>query len=298
MGIFLDWVAFIEHSAVFTWEDFCPLYQLRDAGYTLVLLPFHTQQISFFFFLQKVRTTDTPNPKERTKVKMVRCGWLGPEPWPSCSPRAVAETLTLAPGFRTSQRRVQEASNTRGTVHFQSWWWDGASAINSVDAGHRWEWKNSCGGKQRASQVTPVPSLPHHQSFNKTRTSGGGPSTPLETDHCEQSESREAVFWLRDPHALHLALLFFQMVVMITIWCILSRFSLAQLFSTLWTVACQTPLSMGFSRQEYWGGLPCPPPEDLPDPGTEPASLMSPALAGRFLPLAPPGKPTPGRVLY
>ena len=51
---------------------------------------------------------------------------------------------------------------------------------------------------------------------------------------------------------------------------------------TLWTVARQAPLSMGFSRQEYWSGLPFPPSEDLPDPGIEPASLMSPALASRF----------------
>ena len=49
---------------------------------------------------------------------------------------------------------------------------------------------------------------------------------------------------------------------------------------TLWTVAGQTPLSMGFSRQEYWSGLPCPPPGDLPDPGIKPVSLRSPALAG------------------
>ena len=49
-----------------------------------------------------------------------------------------------------------------------------------------------------------------------------------------------------------------------------------------WIVARQAPLSMGFSRQEYWGGLPCPPPGDLQDPGTEPSSLLSPALAGRF----------------
>ena len=49
-----------------------------------------------------------------------------------------------------------------------------------------------------------------------------------------------------------------------------------------WTIACQAPLSMGFSRQEYWSWLPCPPPGDLPNPGTEPISLMSPALAGRF----------------
>ena len=49
----------------------------------------------------------------------------------------------------------------------------------------------------------------------------------------------------------------------------------------------------GIFKQEYWSGLPCPPPGDLPDPGIEPVSLMSPALAGGFsLPLAPPGKPT------
>ena len=49
-----------------------------------------------------------------------------------------------------------------------------------------------------------------------------------------------------------------------------------------WTVAHQAPLSMGFSRQGYWSELPFPSPGDLPDPGIEPASLMSPALAGRF----------------
>ena len=57
------------------------------------------------------------------------------------------------------------------------------------------------------------------------------------------------------------------------------------------TVDHQTPLSMGFSRQEYWSGLPCPPPGDLPNPGIEPMSLMPPALSGRFL-LWPPAKPT------
>ena len=56
-----------------------------------------------------------------------------------------------------------------------------------------------------------------------------------------------------------------------------------QLFVTSWTVAYQAPPTMGFSRQEYWNGLPYPPPWDLPDPGIEPVSLMSPSLAGRFL---------------
>ena len=54
---------------------------------------------------------------------------------------------------------------------------------------------------------------------------------------------------------------------------VLSHFSRVQLFATLWTVAHQAPLPMGFSRQEYWRGLPCPPPGDLPDPGIELASL-------------------------
>ena len=49
-----------------------------------------------------------------------------------------------------------------------------------------------------------------------------------------------------------------------------------------WTVARQAPLSMGFSRREYWSGLPCLPPGDIPEPGIEPTSLMSPALAGGF----------------
>ena len=71
---------------------------------------------------------------------------------------------------------------------------------------------------------------------------------------------------------------------------VLSRFSIVRLFATLRTVARQAPLSMRFSRQEYWSGLPCPSPGDLPDPGIEPASLMSPALAAGSLPLAPPGK--------
>ena len=55
-----------------------------------------------------------------------------------------------------------------------------------------------------------------------------------------------------------------------------------QLFGTPWAVAPQASLSIGFSRQEYWKGLPCPSPEDLPNPGTEPTSLMSPTLASVF----------------
>ena len=60
-----------------------------------------------------------------------------------------------------------------------------------------------------------------------------------------------------------------------------------QLFVTPWTVAHQAPLSLGFSRQEYWSGLPFPSPGDLPDPGIEPGSL---AMTGRFFTTAPPTK--------
>ena len=63
---------------------------------------------------------------------------------------------------------------------------------------------------------------------------------------------------------------------------VLSHFSCVQLVVTPWTVAHQAPLSMRFSWQEYWSGLPCPPPEDLPDPGIKPLSLKSLALAGGF----------------
>ena len=61
-----------------------------------------------------------------------------------------------------------------------------------------------------------------------------------------------------------------------------------RLFSIPWTAALQAPLSMGFSRQEYWSRLPFPSPNDLPDPGTEPVSLAS---AGGFFTAEPPGKP-------
>ena len=65
--------------------------------------------------------------------------------------------------------------------------------------------------------------------------------------------------------------------------CMLSRFSRVRLFVIPWIVACQALLSMGFSRQEYWSGLPFPPPGDLPNLEIEPVSLASPALAVGFI---------------
>ena len=72
-----------------------------------------------------------------------------------------------------------------------------------------------------------------------------------------------------------------------TVWlpriCVLSCFSRVRLCATTWTITRQIPLSMGLSRQEYWSGLAFPPSGDLLDPGVEPATLSSPALAGGFL---------------
>ena len=68
--------------------------------------------------------------------------------------------------------------------------------------------------------------------------------------------------------------------------CVLSH---VWLFVTPWTIAHLAPLSMEFSRQEYWSGLPFPVPGDLLDPGIESASLVSPVLAGRLFTTAPPG---------
>ena len=67
--------------------------------------------------------------------------------------------------------------------------------------------------------------------------------------------------------------------------------SYVRLFETPWTAAHQAPLSVEFSRQEYWSGLPFPTPGDLPDPEIEPVSLASPALADGFFTTAPVGKP-------
>ena len=64
------------------------------------------------------------------------------------------------------------------------------------------------------------------------------------------------------------------------------------LFLTSWTVAHQAPLSMGFSRQEYWDGLPFPSPGDLPNPKIKPASPRSLALQANSLQTKPPGKPS------
>jgi len=73
--------------------------------------------------------------------------------------------------------------------------------------------------------------------------------------------------------------------------CAVSHSVMSNPFTTPWIVACQAPLSMGLPRQEYWSELLFPSPGDLPDPGIEPISLMSLALAGGFFATEPLGAP-------
>ena len=74
----------------------------------------------------------------------------------------------------------------------------------------------------------------------------------------------------------------------VKVQCVLSR---VRLFATLWTIARQAPLSIGFPRPNYWSRLPFPPVGDLPDPGIEPASSAPSALQADSLPAEPSGKP-------
>ena len=114
--------------------------------------------------------------------------------------------------------------------------------------------------------------------------------------NCQESELLEIIFRRDDGsqglidgdsvrHTLIISsplfLLFFYMCVCISL-------SVRSNSVILWAVAHRAPLSMGFSRHEYWRGLPLPSPGDLPDPGIK---LMSPALTGRFFTTEPPGKP-------
>ena len=94
----------------------------------------------------------------------------------------------------------------------------------------------------------------------------------------EAADMQASSNWLcndRDVHSLNIPFTQLELCQLLSrVW----------LLATLWTVACQAPLSMGFSRQEYWSRLPFPPPEDIPDSGIKPASPVSPALQVDSLP--------------
>ena len=80
--------------------------------------------------------------------------------------------------------------------------------------------------------------------------------------------------------------------------CALSCFGRVRLFATPWNVAHRAPLSIEFSKQEYWSGLPFPSPGDLPDPGLKPTSPAIPALQADSLPMSHQGSPAPGKSLF
>ena len=97
------------------------------------------------------------------------------------------------------------------------------------------------------------------------RSPGAGDGNPLQYSCLENPMNRGA--WEATVHGVAKS------------WTQLSDFTFINSFATPWPIARQAPLSMGVSRQEHWSGWPCPPPQVLPDPGVEPASLI---LAGRF----------------
>ena len=94
-------------------------------------------------------------------------------------------------------------------------------------------------------------------------------------------------FWLKKTPKLILCA-----CVCVCVCVCVCKLSHVGLVATLWTVAPQASQSMGYSRQKYQSGLPCPPLRDLPNPGTESMSLVSPALAGGFFTTVPSGKLT------
>ena len=95
------------------------------------------------------------------------------------------------------------------------------------------------------------------------------------------------------PRSKHLLIYWLQSILKpkCSVSVVLSHSVMSWVFAAQWTVACQVPLSMGFFRQECWGGLPFSPPGHLPDPGIEPTSLLSPALQADSLPTESLGKP-------
>ena len=121
-------------------------------------------------------------------------------------------------------------------------------------------------------------------------TQGSNPR-PLHLLHCSGFLTGEPLGKLCPSGSQEQTASYFCLPVCMCVCCLFSR---VQLFVTLWTLAHQAPLSMGFSRQEYWNGLPRPPPGDLPDPGIEPSSLLSPASAGGFFTTSATWKTSPG----
>ena len=114
----------------------------------------------------------------------------------------------------------------------------------------------------------------------------GGPSSPplLQGEGVGQKKQEKLQAWPQDfPGSSALPRTPLDMWMADAYACVLSHFSRVWLFVTLWTRVSEAPPPMGFSRQEFWNGFPCPPPEDLPYPGIEPASLMSTCIGRQVL---------------
>ena len=95
------------------------------------------------------------------------------------------------------------------------------------------------------------------------------------TEICNECRIPKSIGWSLQVHTNPLS----RPILRIWWWLLLTP---VRLFATPWTIAHQVPLPLGFPKQEYWSGLPFPPPGNLPHPGIEPEALMSPTLAGRF----------------
>ena len=116
------------------------------------------------------------------------------------------------------------------------------------------------------------------QKRHEMRVWSLGWADPLEREMSAHSSILAwKIAWTEEPGGLQF--MWLQSVRCVRASCLFSR---VRLFAAPWTAAHQAPPSMGFSRQEYWSGLPGPPPGHLPNPGIKPMSLMSPALAGGF----------------
>ena len=118
-------------------------------------------------------------------------------------------------------------------------------------------------------------------SVHSGRYWAAGEGSCVTSLHSPGAHSSQILFG-KDTLIMLIITLIMLMLNMTLIMLMISCFSHVQLFATPWTIARQAPLSMGFSRQEYWSGLPCPSLGDLPDPWIKPASLKSPALVGGF----------------
>ena len=138
-----------------------------------------------------------------------------------------------------------------------------------------WTWVSRIAGRRFALWATREPT-----TFIKPKPKphqGPDSSIPWRLRNLQKGSMKLAVV---DSWGIRKAA--FSIIYKCKVKCVLKHLSCVWLIVMLWMVACQAPLYMGFSRQEYWNALPYPPPGDLPNPGVEPTSLTFPASAGAF----------------